>query len=111
VRRLDDELALIRNASEIEFIRYVYVVPSDRPDLFGQMSREFESDREVEVVLDRRVGARRKQPSDRSPDRRRGDRRGAADPWRVHLSVPFRRDRGRQPEVGRALDAPAPRVL
>jgi len=83
VRRLDDELALIRNASQIEFVRYVYVAPANRPDLFEQLSREFENDREVEVVL-----------------RRRGDRRGAADPWSVSLSLPFRRGRGRSPVPG-----------
>jgi CRP-like cAMP-binding protein/flavin-dependent dehydrogenase len=95
VRTLDDELATSRNVSQIRFVRYVYVVPRNRPELVEQLSREFRDDTEVEVVLDRRRGERRKLVSPQSFDRRRRERRSADDPWSVHLSLPYRRDRGR----------------
>ncbi len=95
VRQLDEELALLRNASSVDVVRYVYVVSRDRPELVAQLRREFADDPEVEVVLDRREGDRRREGGSRSPDRRHGCRRSAEDAWSVHPSEPFRRGRGR----------------
>lgn len=111
VRSLDDEMTLLRNASEVTLVRYVYVVPRDNPELYEQLSREFGDDPEVEVVMERRRGERRRDESSHSPDRRRWDRRVPDDPWTVHLSLPYRRGRGRPatPGVGPPGQAPVER--
>jgi CRP-like cAMP-binding protein/flavin-dependent dehydrogenase len=95
VRSLDDELTLLRNAGQVKLVRYVYVVPREKPELYEQLSREFGDDPEVEVVMERRRGERRRSESSHSPERRRWDRRVPDDPWTVHLSLPYRRGRGR----------------
>lgn len=102
VRSLDEELTLLRNASKVTMVRHVYVVPRDRTELFEQLSKEFSNDPEVEVILDRRVGDRRRSQSAPSVERRRGERRRRDDPWTVHLSLPYRRGRGYDKESGSA---------
>jgi CRP-like cAMP-binding protein/flavin-dependent dehydrogenase len=100
VRSLDDELTLLRNASQVSLVRYVYVVPRDQPELYEQLACEFEDDPEVEVVVERRNSERRRGESTHSPERRRRDRRKPDDPWTVYLSQPYRRGRGRPPGPG-----------
>jgi CRP-like cAMP-binding protein/flavin-dependent dehydrogenase len=95
VRSLDDELSLLRNASQVTLVRYVYVVPRDQTELYEQLSCEFGDDPEVEVVVERRRGERRRGESSTLPERRRWGRRNPDDPWTVHLSLPYRRGRGR----------------
>jgi CRP-like cAMP-binding protein/flavin-dependent dehydrogenase len=95
VRSLNDELTLLRNAARVTLVRHVYVVPRDEPELYEQLSREFGDDPEVDVVLERRRGERRRRESAHSPERRHWrDRRGEKDAWTVHLSQPYRRGRG-----------------
>ncbi len=94
VRSLDEELSLLRNAARVAIVRHVYVVPRDKAGLYEQLRREFGGDPEVQVVLERRNGERRRQDGSRSPERRKGDRRCGDDAWTVHLSQPYRRGRG-----------------
>ena len=94
VRSLEEELARLWNVSQIALVRHVYVVPRDRPELEAQLAREFAGDPEVEVVLDRRRGERRRGEAPCALERRRSERR-SDEPWSVHLSQPFRRGRGR----------------
>jgi hypothetical protein len=55
------------------------IVARDRPDLFDRLRREFNNDRAVAVVLDRRFGERRREvveaatAEQRQRDRRRRD--------------------------------------
>jgi CRP-like cAMP-binding protein len=105
VRSLDDELTLLRNAGQVTLVRYVYVVPRERPELYEQLSREFGDDPEVEVVMERRHRERRRGGSSRSPERRRWERRIPDDPWEVHLSLPYRRGRGRPVDRGKGSPA------
>jgi CRP-like cAMP-binding protein len=73
-------------------LRYIYVVPRDQPELFEQLQKEFGSDPQVRIVMDRREGERRQ--AEESPDRLGPGRR--TDPaWSVYLSQPFKPGRGR----------------
>ena len=88
--RLSTELA--RRAGAGSGLRYVYVVPRDRPELFEQLQRAFGSDPQVRIVMDRRESERRR--SEESPERLGPGRR--TDPsWSVYLSQPFKPGRGR----------------
>ena len=62
------------------------IVARGEPKLYERLRMEFDGDAEVSVVLDRRVGDRRRQPQAVTPDRRRVDRRRArADNQLKHL--------------------------
>lgn len=53
----------------------LFIVARDQPDLLASLEREFASEREVQVLFDRRYGERRQQPLRVVEDRRRLDRR------------------------------------
>jgi hypothetical protein len=57
--------------------RTVYVVARDHPELYAYLRDRFtvDGEAEVEVILDRRVVARRQRHMPYSPERRRADRR------------------------------------
>lgn len=55
--------------------RYLLIVARNQPDLSDYLSRSFSADDKVQVILDRRVGQRRRQVQAHDPDRRLGDRR------------------------------------
>lgn len=58
--------------------RDVWVVARDRQDIYAQLKQRFRDNPNVHVVLDRRVGDRRRGSDQRLPERRRTDRRGPA---------------------------------
>jgi len=94
MRRLTEELALLRNVSRIALLKYVYVVPPDWARLCAELKAAFAGDPEVEVVVDRRQGERRRAEAPCSFERRSCERRND-QPWSVRLSQPYRRGRGR----------------
>jgi hypothetical protein len=51
------------------------IVRRDRLDLFEELAREFRETDDVEVIFDRRIGERRKNPGNAADNRRRGERR------------------------------------
>ena len=53
------------------------IVARDEPRLYERLRQEFEGDEDLDVVLDRRVGDRRRQPQLVNADQRRADRRQA----------------------------------
>jgi len=55
--------------------RHLYVVATDRRDLFESLRRQFADDPNVEVILDRREGARVAPRPATPAERRRADRR------------------------------------
>jgi hypothetical protein len=58
----------------------VFIVSRHRPKLREYLQREFADQAEVTVIVDRRIGDRRRGGTARSPDRRRNSRRqGAID--------------------------------
>jgi hypothetical protein len=62
------------------------IVARNEPKLYERLRLEFEGDDEVAVVLDRRVGDRRRLPQAVAADQRRADRRRAlADEQLKHL--------------------------
>ncbi len=55
----------------------VFIVSRHRPKLRDYLQREFASNAEVTVIVDRRLGERRLDRASRSPDRRYAGRRQA----------------------------------
>jgi hypothetical protein len=61
---------------------HLFIVSRQQPDLYTYLSREFSTEADVRVILDRRQGERRRRGERRaSPrgDRRRSDRRALAE--------------------------------
>jgi len=63
-------------------VDHLFIVSRQQPDLYRYLAREFSTESDVEVILDRRYGERRTR-GDRAPmpqgERRRSDRRGQPD--------------------------------
>ena len=55
--------------------RNLFVVSRRYPDLYEYLRERFASDTAVEVILDRRVGQRRREQTTHRAERRRSDRR------------------------------------
>ena len=55
--------------------RTLFVVSRHHPDLYAYLRERFASDANVEVILDRRVGQRRRRAAPAAVERRRADRR------------------------------------
>jgi hypothetical protein len=63
-------------------VDHLFIVSRQQPDLYRYLSREFSTESDVEVILDRRHGERRIRGERRAAprgDRRRTDRRGQTD--------------------------------
>jgi hypothetical protein len=59
-------------------IAHLFIVSRLEPQLFEYLSREFASEDDVKVIVDRRVGERRRNAGARDIERRQGDRRTLA---------------------------------
>jgi hypothetical protein len=55
----------------------LFIVAWDRPDLWDYWRRWFSGVEDVQVILDRRRGDRRRQDEGHEPDRRRSERRAS----------------------------------
>lgn len=55
--------------------RHLFIVAADQPDLWAHLAREFSDEPTVQVLLDRRRADRRRAAQPSSQERRRGDRR------------------------------------
>jgi hypothetical protein len=61
---------------------HLFIVARQRPDLYGYLSREFSTEADVRVMMDRRDEDRRRQGERRTNargDRRQTDRRGRSE--------------------------------
>jgi hypothetical protein len=56
-------------------VRGLIIVARDQPELWRALTREFGQSQEIRVLLDRRLGERRKDDQSYVPDRRGMDRR------------------------------------
>ena len=56
-------------------VRGLIIVARDQPELWRALTREFGQSQEIRVLLDRRLGERRKDDQFYAPDRRGMDRR------------------------------------
>jgi hypothetical protein len=68
-------LQLNGHAAEQAMPRHLFLVARDNPELARYLQAEFASDPEVEVLVDRRLVERRRNPAGQVPDRRKMDRR------------------------------------
>jgi hypothetical protein len=59
-------------------IAHLFIVSRLEPQLFEYLTREFASEDDVKVILDRRVGERRRGAGAHDVERRQGDRRTLA---------------------------------
>ncbi len=74
----------------------LFIVARERHDLYASLVRTFETDEAVRVILDRRLGERRRRLEVRAVDHRRGERRAQSEVdaqlrsrgWAL-LSLPF----------------------
>ena len=55
--------------------RHLFLVSRHESRLYEYLVERFHDDTNAEVILDRRLGERRRQPRDQAPDRRGSDRR------------------------------------
>src|SRR2546422_6016723 len=62
-------------AAEHAMPRHLFLVARDKPELARDLQAAFASDPEVEVLVDRRLVERRRNPAGLVPDRRKTDRR------------------------------------
>ncbi len=69
-------------------MRTLIIVARDEPELCQSLKEQFAADRDVQVILDRRLAARRQAIQQWAQDRRGPDRRG---PWRIETDVRTRR--------------------
>jgi hypothetical protein len=71
-------------------ISHLFIVSRQEPDLFAYLSKEFGSEEDVRVIVDRRVGERRRS-ADGKPDveRRQGDRRAQSHVSRQVKSIGY----------------------
>jgi len=58
---------------------HLFIVAWNRPDLWDYWKRWFSGVENVEVILDRRRGERRRDPQTFEPERRGAERRGRED--------------------------------
>ena len=84
------EIQAVTPGTRADTVRYLFIVSRDQPDLYDRLVRDFAEDKEVEVLLDRRVGARRQGGQADAPERRRGYRRRQPEGWTVPVSHLYR---------------------
>lgn len=65
------------------------VVARTQPGLYAYLKEDFAGDDDVEVIMDRRVGERRRDRAPCTPERRRSERRGGPDVRDKLTSVGF----------------------
>jgi hypothetical protein len=61
---------------------HLFIVARQRPDLYGYLSREFSTEADVRVMMDRRGGERRRQAErrrDAREERRQAERRARSE--------------------------------
>ena len=73
--RMPDTSSVLNVQPKGNFIRGLIIVARDQPELWRALTREFGQSQEIRVLLDRRLGERRKEDQVYAPDRRGMDRR------------------------------------
>lgn len=87
IRRLDEELALLKRWSALADDPWVFLVVSrDHPELCDELLRKCPPASGAQVLLDRRHGERRQRLTPHQPERRHTDRRRPPQGWRLHLA-------------------------
>lgn len=74
----------------VAVISHLFIVSRREPELFAYLSKEFAAEADVRVIIDRRVGERRRSADDTpAVDRRHGDRRGQSHVSRQVNSIGY----------------------
>jgi hypothetical protein len=68
-------MAVPGSQTEERMARNVFVASRRHPDLYEYLRERFATDQAVEVILDRRIGQRRRAQKPPGTERRRADRR------------------------------------
>lgn len=90
VRRLTEELSRLKQSPAARAMtpdgpRYVLVLPQEQAGLHDLLSRALSHEPAIEILLDRRVGERRRRAEGDTSARRREDRRRSAPGFTVHI--------------------------
>jgi hypothetical protein len=84
-------MASVKGASNVQptdkAVRGLIIVSRDQPDLWEALTQEFGRSEEIQVILDRRQGERRKEERLGATDRRGADRRSIS---RIEDDLRFR---------------------
>ena len=87
IRRLDEELALLKRWSALADGPWIFLVVSrDHPELCDELLRKSPPASGARVLLDRRLGERRQRIAPHQPERRHTDRRHPPQGWALHLA-------------------------
>jgi hypothetical protein len=71
-------------------ISHLFIVSRREPELFAYLAKEFEAEADVRVIIDRRVGERRRSADDTpTVERRQGDRRAQSHVSRQVNSIGY----------------------
>jgi hypothetical protein len=88
--------------------RDLYIVSTDRRDLYELFRKQFDDDPNVEVIFDRRRGERRAARGATPEERRRADRRQFEQAHLLTTLGVVLVSREHRAEIARAHEAPAP---
>lgn len=67
-------------------VQCLFIVSRDQPELYERLCSDFAEDKEVEILLDRRVRDRRRGGSVQGPERRRAGRRRQPEGWTIPVA-------------------------
>ncbi len=87
------KIQAVKPGVRLDTVRYLFIVSRDQPDVYNRLARDFAADKEVQVILDRRVGERRQRAQGNGSERRRTGRRRQPEGWAVRVSQLYRGDR------------------
>ena len=87
------KIRAVEPGTKADMVRYLFIVSRNQPELFSRLARDFSEDKEVQVLLDRRVRERRQRPQADGPERRRAGRRRQPEGWTVPVRQLYGGDR------------------
>lgn len=80
------KIQAVKPGSRADTVRYLFIVSRDQPELYDRLTRDFSQEKEVQVLLDRRVEERRQRIQGNGSERRRAGRRRQPEGWTVPVS-------------------------
>lgn len=83
----------VEPGTRADMVRYLFIVSRDHPELLARLARDFSEDKEVQVLLDRRLRERRGGRQAVGAERRRAGRRRQPEGWTVPVQQLYQGDR------------------
>ena len=87
------KIQAVKPGTRADGVRYLFIVGRDEPELYDRLARDFSEDKEVQVLLDRRLRERRRGGKAQGPERRRAGRRRKPEGWTVPVPQLYRGER------------------